>query len=161
MNTTYAEENDRVAQPSRRMETLAATLCVVITGLIVVGAQNIDVRTETGGFDPRSWPTILGWVGLGLSVALLASSALRPPPARAGLDVVNRRGVLRCVTATILTGAYIAVWDLTDFRVATPVFLALVVAVFGGRTWQSLALYPLLTTTGIYLLFHTVLQVPL
>lgn len=153
--------DDPKARPSRRIEVTAAAVCVVLTGLLLVGAYDIEVRAETAGVGPRSWPTLLGWVGLAMSVVLLAVAALRPPPERDELEVIYRRGVLRCVAAVVLAAAYIAVWDATDFRLATPVFLAAVVAVFGGRSWQSLLLYPVVTTAAVYALFHTVLQVPL
>ena len=154
-------DDDLAARPSRRLEIVAAAVCVVVMGLVVIGAGGIEVRTETDSVGPRSWPTMLGWVGLGLASVLLVTSALRRAPARGDLDAINRPGVIRCAAAVALAAIYVGVWNELDFRVTTPLFLAAIVAVFGGRTWQSLLLYPVVTTGGIYVLFHTVLQVPL
>ncbi|WP_052436505.1 tripartite tricarboxylate transporter TctB family protein [Georgenia sp. SUBG003] len=121
----------------------------------------IEVRNETGGIDPRWWPELLGAAGLALGVLLLVVAILRPPFNRDDLEAATRQGWLRVGIAVGLSIAFVLLWPVIGFLVATPVFLVVATYVFGGRGWKTLVLFPVLMTAGIYLLFHTLLKVPL
>jgi len=154
--------NDVVpARASRRMEIVCATLAVVASGALVLLARAIEVRNETGGIDPRWWPELLGTLGLALGAALLVGVLVNPPFDRDDLEAATRQGWVRVVASMALTTAFVLAWPLAGFVVAAPVFLLVAVLLFGGRGWKTLILFPVLTTGFIYLLFHTLLKVPL
>ncbi len=148
------------AEPSRRLEIGSALVALAFLGGLAFLARRIEVRAETGGIDPRWWPELLGTVGCVLAVALLVVAVVRPSD-RGDLEATTRSGVVRLVATVALAAAYLVVWPLVGFLVATPVFLLAAVVLFGARGWRTLVLFPLLTTAGIYLLFHTLLEVPL
>jgi hypothetical protein len=151
-----------VAAPaSRRLEVLGAVVALVLSALLYVLAGQIDLRAETGGIDPRWWPRTLGMAGVGLSVVLLAVALLRRPPEREDVEAATRSGRIRLALAVVLSLAYIVVWPVVGFATATAVLLAASTAVFGGRGLRALAVFPVGMTAALYLLFHTVLKVPL
>lgn len=147
--------------PSRKLEVLCAAVAVAASGALVLLARAIEVRRETGGIDPRWWPELLGIGGLALSALLLIVTITRPPFARDDLEAATGQGWVRAVTAIALTAAFVAAWPVVGFLVATPVFLAVTTYLFGGRGWKPVLLYPAVLTMAIYLLFHTLLKVPL
>lgn len=148
------------APASRRLEIGSAIGALVLLGALAFFARRIELRAETGGIDPRWWPELLGTIGLVLAVALLVVSALRPV-SRDDLEGSTRSGFVRVGITIAITVVYLVVWPLVGFVVATPFFLAALTAVFGGRGWRALLLFPVLTTGFVYLLFHTLLEVPL
>lgn len=149
------------ATPSRRLEvsTAAVALALSVGGYVL--AQAVELRTETGGVDPRWWPTLLSLLAAALSVALLLIAILRPPFDRSDLEVSSRQGWIRLGIALVCGILYIVLWQLAGYLVATPLFLAALLWVFGGRGWKTLILFPVLTTAFTYVLFHTLLKVPL
>ena len=158
-----AENGDHavVAKDSRRLEVICATIAVAGSGALLLLARSIEVRTEADGIDPRWWPQVLGLTGLALGIILLVLTLARPPFSRADLEAATRQGWIRTVAAVGLTVVYILVWPAAGFLLATAPFLVAVTYLFGGRGWRTLVLFPVLTTAGIYLLFHTLLKVPL
>jgi hypothetical protein len=149
------------AQPSRRLEIVTAAIAL---GASVAGfalALAIELRTETGGVDPRFWPTLLSLLAGALSVALLLIAVLRPPFDRSDLEAANRQGAIRLVVALVVAILYVVLWQLAGYIVATTLFLAALLWVFGGRSWKTLIIFPVLTTAFTYVLFHTLLKVPL
>ncbi|MBG6239785.1 putative MnhB-related membrane protein [Mycetocola sp. CAN_C7] len=154
-------EPERAAPSSRRLEVITAS---VTLGASVAGfalAQAIELRTETGGVDPRFWPTVLSILGGALSIALLLIAIVRPPFDRSDLETSNRQGWMRLGASLISAVLFVALWQLTGYLVATPLFLAALLLIFGGRGWKTLVLFPVITTALTYLLFHSLLKVPL
>jgi hypothetical protein len=158
-----AAETDHAvpAAPSRRLEIVCAAIAVVGYGAIVLLARAIEVRTETGGIDPRWWPELLGVLGLVLSILLLVIAIVRPPFSRDDLEAATRQGWVRVGLAIVLSVVFILLWPVVGFLVVTPIFLVAATYLFGGRGWKTLILFPVLMTGFIYLLFHTLLKVPL
>ncbi|RUR01942.1 tripartite tricarboxylate transporter TctB family protein [Labedella endophytica] len=152
---------DTTAQPNRTMEIVVAAvgLAVGLAGILL--AQGIELRAETGGIDPRWWPTVLSIGSAALAAALLVAALVRPPFDRSDLETVGAGGWRRLLLATVIGAAYVAGWQLVGYLGATVVFLALLVWVFGGRGWKTIVLFPVITTGFTYLLFHTLLKVPL
>lgn len=148
------------APTSRRLEVGSALGALVFLGALAFLARRIELRTETGGIDPRWWPELLGTVGVVLAVALLVVSVVRPV-SREDLEASTRTGFVRVGITIALTVAYLVAWPLVGFLAATPVFLLALTVVFGGRGWRVLLLFPVLLTAFIYLLFNTLLEVPL
>jgi hypothetical protein len=148
------------APASRRLEIASAVGALVFLGALAFLARRIEVRAETGGIDPRWWPELLGTVGVVLALALLVVAIVRPM-SRADLESSTHRGFVRLGLAVAITVAYLVAWPLVGFLVATALFLVAVTAVFGGRGWGTLLLFPAITTGFIHLLFDVLLEVPL
>lgn len=150
-----------LAAPSRRLEVITAAVLAAANAVLIVGARAVEVRTETGGLDPRWWPTVIGAIGLTLAVILLIASLVRPPLDRSDLEQPNRAGWRNAVAASVLTGAFVAAWSLVGFVFTAPVFLAAAVWLFGARNWKPIVIFPIAITALIYVLFHVLLKVPL
>ncbi|MCK6211652.1 tripartite tricarboxylate transporter TctB family protein [Georgenia sp. EYE_87] len=150
-----------LARPSRRLEIVCAAIAVVGSGALVVLARAIKVRTETDGIDPRWWPELLGLAGLALGVLLLVVAVVRPPFDRDDLEAATRQGWVRVGLAVVLSVVFVLLWPALGFLVVTPIFLVAATYLFGGRGWKTLILFPVVMTGFIYLLFHTLLKVPL
>lgn len=150
-----------LARPSRRLEIVCAAIAVAGSGALFLLARAIEVRNETGGIDPRWWPELLGLGGLALGVLLLVAAVLRPPFDRDDLEAATRQGWFRVGLAVALSVAFVLLWPVLGFLVVTPVFLVAATYLFGGRGWKTLIVFPVLMTGFIYLLFHTLLKVPL
>lgn len=158
---TEVDPIDITARPSRTMEIVVAAvgLAASLAGLLFAG--QVELRAETGGIDPRWWPTVLSIGSAVLSAALLVVALVRPPFDRSDLETISEGGWRRLLLASVVAAGYVAAWQLIGYLPATLVFLALLVWVFGGRGWKTLVLFPVLTTAFTYLLFHTLLKVPL
>lgn len=148
------------AHPSRTLELLVAVVSAVLAGGWFALSRAMTVATDTGGIDPRWWPSVLTGVWFGLSVLLLVW-ALRAPLARDDLESTTAQGWRRLLLLAVLSAAFIALWPVVGFPAASLVFLALVLWVCGARSWKTLLIYPVATTAFIYLLFQSLLRVPL
>jgi len=150
------------AKPSRKLEVAIALSLVALCVLGIIGSRLIAVRTETGGIDPRWWPTVMCGVALALSLLLTVIAFTRPPFDREDLEVTNRGGWVRLAWTIVLSALYIVAWTLTgNFVIPSVILLAALMWVYDGRGWKALVIYPIVTVAGIYLLFHTLLKVPL
>ncbi|MGO1315542.1 MAG: tripartite tricarboxylate transporter TctB family protein, partial [Cellulomonadaceae bacterium] len=150
-----------VARPSRRLELVIAVACLALSALVVVLASRIMVRHDTGGIDPRWWPTMLGLVALALSVLLLLAAIFRPPFARDDVVAGTREGWTRSMAAMVASGLFVVLWTMLPFMVVLPVYVIGLVAVFGGRGVKALLIFPAVVCTIIHLLFDMLLRVPL
>jgi hypothetical protein len=152
---------DTAARPSKRMEIASAAVALLGFAVIIVLARGIELRAETGGIDPRWWPQLLGAAGAVLGAVLLVRAVLRAPAERDGVQEATRDGRVRTVCVVALAAAYVLLWPLAGFVVVTPLFLIAATYLFGGRGWIALLGFPVGLTALLYLLFHTVLKVPL
>lgn len=156
-----ATDPEVVERPSRPLEIAVAAVALSLGILGYFLAQNLVLRTETGGIDPRWWPSVLSVSSMVLSMALLAVAVFRPPFDRSDLERATRAGWTKLAAALAIAIAYVALWQLLGYVISTALFLAALVFAFGGRRWPSLVVYPVVTTGFTYLLFHTLLKVPL
>ena len=170
--TTGPTAEDAVtASPSRRLELAAAVIALAFFTVLLVLATQLELRREPvpGQIDARQWPIMLGVVGIGLSAWRLAISLLRPPDSRDDLEPILSGGYPRLAITLLLTLGYVAGWAVREqvhlgfplFLLITPLFLAALVASYGARNWKPLVLYPVLLTGFAYLLFGTLLRIPL
>lgn len=148
-------------RPSRRLEVVCAVVVLALSLALLVAAQDVDVRTETRGIDPRWWPQLLGIAGTALSFALLAVALLRPPLPREDLMSATPTGLRRWVLALLACAALVVIWPLVGFGPTAFVFVVALTGLFGGRGWRTLLLFPALLTAFLYLLFAVLLEVPL
>lgn len=169
--TTAAAEDAVSAAPSRRLELASAVVALAFFAVLLVLATQLELRREPvpGQIDARQWPIILGILGIALSLWRLAISLLRPPDSRDDLEPIRAGGVTRLALTLLLTLGYVAGWAVREqvhlgfplFWLITPLFLAALVATYGARNWKPLVLYPVLLTGFAYLLFGTLLRIPL
>lgn len=164
---------EQQAAPSLAIEvSFAVAALAFCAGYLILGTQ-IDLRREVapGQIDARFWPTVLGSTGVGLSLILLVNSLTRSPRQREGIERVESGGVLRVTATCALTVGYVAAWSYSSvsllgfryelFPIATALFLAGLLWLYGHRGWLGLIIYPIATTAFIYVLFGTLLRIPL
>lgn len=146
--------------PSRRTEVIVAVVALAVFACLVFLANNIDLRAEPGGIDPRWWPRALGVVGVVLSGLLVAVASTRDL-ARDDVEQTTAQGRIRFAIALGATVAFILLWPVITFFPATVLYVLGMTYCFGGRGWKVLTLFPVGITVFLYLLFHTLLKVPL
>ncbi len=159
--------------PSRTMEIAVAALGLLLMVVVLVLARQIELRREAGPgqIDARFWPTVLAWAGFVAAAWRLVVVLVRPADERTDLERVRGGGLGRLALTVLATAAFVAVWNLREvvllgyelrvFPYACPLLLAGLVWLYGGRTWTSLLLFPVLTTVLTYLVFGTLLRIPL
>lgn len=163
--------NADTAAPSRRLEVFSAATALAFFAVLLVLATQIELRREpaAGQIDARQWPIMLAVLGLVLALARLGISVLRAPDARDDQEPIQPGGFARLALTLLLTLGYVTAWALREqvqlgfplFLLTTPLFLAALAAGYGARRWQPLVLYPALLTGFAYLLFGTLLRIPL
>lgn len=149
------------ARASKWLEIAVAAAAVALTAAVYLLAGAIELRIEQPGMTPRSWPQLLGGLGLALSIMLLLIAVLRPPQSRSDLEASTRPGWLRLLLTIAVTIAFLAAWPLLGFVFTAPVFIAVVTAIGGGRGFRALLIYPIVMAALIYALFNLLLKVPL
>lgn len=151
---------ERPTTVPRWPEITIALTAVALTGSVLLLANAIELRLELPGLTPRSWPTFLGALGLGLSLILLITALVKAPGPNDN-ESTTRAGWIKLLLAVAATIAFIVVWPLTAFVVAAPVFVSAVTAIGGGRGIRALVIYPVVMTGALYAMFNLLLRVPL
>lgn len=149
------------ARPSRPLEITVASAAVAVTAAVFLLAGVIELRVEQPGMTPRSWPQLLGGLGLGLSTILLITAIVRPPQPRSELEAATRTGWLRLLLTVGATLVFLVVWPVLGFVFTAPALIAAVTAISGGRGVRTLVIYPVVMAAAIYALFNLFLKVPL
>jgi hypothetical protein len=149
------------AQPSRWLEIAVAVTAVALTSTVLVLGRSIELRVEVPGMNPRSWPTFLGGLGLGLSLILLITAIVKSPQPRDDVEATTRSGWFKLLLTVAATIAFVVTWPLLGFLVTAPVFIAAATAIAGGRGIRQLLIYPVMVAGLIYALFNLLLRVPL
>lgn len=168
-----AEYREGVPAPSRRMEVMVAAVALAIIVSVVLLAQQIELRRESapGQIDARFWPTVLGCTGAVAALWRLALVLRGGPVERDDLERVQPGGAGRLAMTLLLSVVYVALWEqrtvvaagfqVQVFPVVTVLLLAGLTWLYGGRGWRALILFPVGATALIYVLFHTLLRIPL
>jgi hypothetical protein len=157
------------AKPSKRMEIVVAAVALVFNTALLLLARGIPLKLEAGPgvIDARWWPSVLAIAGIVLAASRLSVVLLRPADARDDLETVGEGGARRLASSLALVVGYIGLWSLKAlfafpiFLAITPLFLAALVWLYGGRGWKSWVMYPIGMTAFIYLLFGLLLRIPL
>jgi len=108
-------------------------------------------------------PTLIPW---GVATCLLFAAGILLVKALSGraltlagkLAGADRR---RIIGAALLTGAYVFIVARLGFIITTFFFLLFFGLVLGGRRWLNLILFAAVTPVAIYVIFSTILNVPL
>jgi hypothetical protein len=141
----------------RKVDILAALLLVPVCGYVFYESARWPVPPDLG--DPAWIPRgvaacLLGAAGL-LFVRAWQDRSLPAPPALTGPDRA------RVLWVVVLTGAYVILLERVGFIATTTPYLFGFGAALGERRWVRLAVFALLVSAAIYLLFDTTLHVPL
>lgn len=164
LNTSGAEGSAPEATPgmppSKPLEILTAIIAIALSATMVFLSRAIHVNRETGGVDPRWWPTVLGVMALALAVLLLAVAATRTLP-RDDVEPTSTSGRINALTTAAAAIAYAFAWPLIGFIPATLILLVILTVVYGARDWKVLVFFPVGLTAFLYILFGTLLRVPL
>ncbi|WP_193318876.1 tripartite tricarboxylate transporter TctB family protein [Nonomuraea phyllanthi] len=153
-------------------ETLIASGALVLAAAALLSSRAIEPAVRSHDIGPAAWPTVLAACMGVLALVMLAravSEAARrrqadAAGASAGADAVEEvaaGGPAKVLTALAAFVVYGAAWHLLDFRVCTPLLLAALAAIGGGRGWRPLVAYPIGLTALLWLLFGYLLEVPL
>lgn len=168
-----AEVIDLSPAPSRTVEIAAALLALIFTGIMLYLSFAITLRAEArpGQIDARFWPIVLSSIGMTLAAWRLGIAILRPADERDDLERMQAGGFSRLLITLALTLGYVAVWNfgaislmgyrIQLFPIVTALLFGILVWVYGGRKWTALILYPIGMTALIYVLFGTLLRIPL
>lgn len=166
---------DGPARPSasRRLELGTAIGACVVFAITLYLARSIPIRMEAapGQIDARFWPTALAAVGLVFSVARLGVSLVAAPEGREELDPRQPGGLAKVGATLVVTVLFIALWSVGDiilfgyriqmFPIALALYLAILLALHGARGWKAFVLYPIPLAVGTFLLFGSLLRIPL
>ncbi len=143
------------------MELSFAVMALTLGLAMLIGARGIHVRNETGGVDPRTWPTI---IALGILVAAGWSlfNAVTGRRAERDVDVATRTGWRQLAITVVMIAVVLVLWQVgLSFLVLAPVFIIVCNLAYGLRGWVSLLAFPAVLTTILYLVFQLLLKVAL
>lgn len=168
-------ESGGPARPSasRRLEIGAAVGACVVFAVALYLALSIPIRMEAaaGQIDARFWPAVLAGIGLLFAIARVGVSLTVAPEGGEDIDPRQPGGFARVALTLLATVLFIAAWSVGDvilagyrvqiFPVAMAFYLAFLLALHGARGWKPYAFYPIPLAVGTYLLFGTLLRIPL
>lgn len=144
----------------RIRELVPATVTIGFGLLVLVLGRDIQsgVQAELG---PAFWPTMLAWSLIAFGALQIAVIVLRGV-SRANLpDPLSGWGVGRMlVTAAILVG-YLLLWNVLQFWLITFAATVALTALYGGRDWKPLLLFPAIVAALLHFLFVVALRVNL
>ncbi|GAB3810801.1 hypothetical protein GCM10028820_00960 [Tessaracoccus terricola] len=149
------------APPAPAMEKVAAGVVLAFGVLMLVGARGIVLRNETGGIDPRWWPTVIAVGIIGCGIWMLANALLGVSIERE-VDPSRRKGWAQMVATVAGLAVVLVLWHLgVTFLLLGPLFLVVINWIYGLRKWTSLLLFPGIIAALLYLVFRLLLKVPL
>lgn len=153
-------EDSAAAPPAPLMERVVAAVVILLGTAMLLGARGISVRNETGGIDPRWWPTMIavGIIAMGLWMLV---GALRKDIERT-VDPAQRSGWISVIATVGGLVAMVILWSFhVPFLILAPLFLIGTNWVYGLRRWTTLLLFPGIITALIFVIFRLVLKVAL
>ncbi|GAB3707127.1 tripartite tricarboxylate transporter TctB family protein [Mariniluteicoccus flavus] len=149
------------APPSPTMEKAVAAVVLLFGAAMFAGARSIVVRNETGGIDPRWWPSAIA-IGILASGAWMMFNAVTRRRGERDVDPVGASGLIQMVVTAVMTAVILVLWQVgLSFLVLAPAYLIVLNWMYGLRTWKSLLLFPAAITLILYLVFQLLLKVPL
>lgn len=157
--TTEVEATTAPLAPA--MEKVAAGVVLAFGVLMLVGARGIALRNETGGIDPRWWPTVIAVGIIGCGIWMLANALLGVSIERE-VDPSRRKGWVQMIATVAGLAVVLVAWYLgITFLLLGPLFLVVINWIYGLRKWTSLLLFPGIIAALLHLVFRLLLKVPL
>lgn len=144
----------------RLRELVPAAVTIALGVLVLVLAQGIrsGVRVELG---PPFWPTMLAWSLIVLGVLQVVVNVLRGV-SRANLpDPLSGWGIGRMLLTAVILVGYLLLWNVLQFWLITFATCVALTALYGGRGWRPLLVFPAIVTAVLHLLFVVALRVNL
>ena len=144
----------------RLRELVPAAVTIGLGVLILVLAQGIrsGVRVELG---PHFWPTMLAWSLIVLGVLQVVVNVLRGV-SRANLpDPLSGWGIGRMLLTAVILVGYLLLWNVLQFWLITFATCVALTALYGGRGWRPLLVFPAIVTAVLHFLFVVALRVNL
>lgn len=137
----------------------------VVSGAILA-ALGIYIMTQASAWNysspdgpgPGFFPTWYGLLMIGLALALIVSTALKPKPQASHRDPAGNN---RALMAWIGFAACIATMGVLGFRLSFALFTFFLVAYTFGRPLMAAALTAVGTTAAFYIVFPVLLSVQL
>jgi hypothetical protein len=148
-------------KPLRLKEIIIAAMALGLSILAIILSQNINLLMGDSGLDARWWPTVLSTAAAILSGLLLFCSIFLPVEEAEDFEPAQKEGWLRIFVVLTVSALYVFAWSRFGYIIPTAVYLFVLLWTFSVRSKMVLVLYPVLTTAFIYILFHTMLRVPL
>ena len=171
--TTDVDSASSRPAPSRGLEIGISVGAILLFAAVLYLALTMSIRAEAapGQIDARFWPTVLAATGLVIAVGRLITSLVVEPENRDELDPRQVGGFLRVLLTVLVTIAFVALWSVGEvivagyriqlFPIAMALYLAVLLALHGARGWKPFVVFPIPLTLGTYLLFGTLLRIPL
>ncbi|MDO5533665.1 MAG: tripartite tricarboxylate transporter TctB family protein [Propionibacteriaceae bacterium] len=152
---------DLTAPPAPTLEKTAAAVVLLFGVVMLAAGRAITLRNETGGIDPRWWPSAIA-VGIIACGAWMAFNALTRRRGERDVDRVGSHGWVHVMATVAMTAVVLVLWQVgVSFLVLAPAYLIVLNWVYGLRNWKSLLLFPAIITAILYLVFQLLLKVPL
>ncbi len=152
---------DTGARPSPSMEKAVAAIALLFGVALLVGARSIRVRNETGGIDPRLWPTAIA-VGILAAAGWMTFNALTGRRGERDLEAATRHGWVQAAITVVITAVVLVLWQVgVSFLLLGPLYLIALNLLYGLRNLGSLLLFPGIIATIVYLVFLRLLGVQL
>lgn len=127
-------------------------------GLYIVTQASAWNYYSPDGPGPGFFPTWYGLLMIGLALALIVTTALKPPPEKTKRDLA---GSGRALIAWLAFAACIATMGVLGFRVSFALFTFFLVAYTFQRPLAAAALTAAGATTAFYIVFPVLLSVQL
>ena len=161
VDTGKAAHVDTGAAPSKRMELTFSVLALTLGLAMLLSARAMRVRNETGGMDPRSWPTMIAF-GILLSAGWTLFNAVTGRRAERDVDGATRSGWIQLGVVIAMIVLVLVLWQVgLSFLILAPVFIIVCNLAFGLRGVVPLLVFPAVLTALLYLVFQLLLKVPL
>lgn len=149
------------AAPAPTMEKVTAVVVIALGVAMLIGARGIQVRNETGGIDPRWWPTAIA-IGITACGLWMLVNALRGVAIERTVEPSRRTGWIQMIVTVAGLALALFLWQVgISFLVLGPGYLIAMNWVYGLRRWTTLLLYPGIVALLLYLVFQLLLKVPL
>ncbi len=143
------------------MERIAAAVVLAFGLWMLMAARGIQVRNETGGIDPRWWPTAIATGVIVCGLWMLINALLGVKIDR-DVEASQRVGWIQMFTTLAGIAVVLFAWNLgISFVVLGPLFLLCLNWIYGLRKWTSLLLFPAIIGVLLYSVFQLLLKVPL
>lgn len=158
------DETAEVMEPSKRTirfrEAIATALSLAGGIAILLGTQNVLDR-DSAELGARFWPTLLGWGIICLAVLLVTTNVVPAKTSKDFPDPMTGWGLGRLVITFVVLVAYLMLFNVITLWVITFVTIALLLLLYGFRSWKLLLLFPGIIAAVLHVLFVVLLRVPL
>ena len=142
----------------RELVPAAATIGLGILVLVLAQGIRSGVRVELG---PPFWPTMLAWSLIVFGVLQVVVNMLRGVSRASLPDPLSGWGIGRMLLTAVILVGYLLLWNVLQFWLITFATCVAMTALYGGRGWRPLIVFPAIVTAVLHFLFVVALRVNL